>query len=130
MYTIFKTFIEIQGGNPSDVDHIEELLKADYEEEVLSDCDGFVKEIQAEEVGRASMILGGGRATKEDIIDMSVGVVLHKKVGDAVSFGESIATIYGNKKDAVELANQKLKDAYGFSNEKVTPKPMILEVIK
>lgn len=129
-YKMFQTFIEIQGGNPSDADHIEDLLKAEFVVEVTSDEDGFVKEIQAEEIGRASMILGGGRATKEDVIDMSVGVVLKKKVGDVVSKGEPIAVIYGNKKDSVDLAITKVKDAYGFSKDAVSPKPMIIEIIK
>ena len=88
------------------------------------------EEIQAEEIGRASMIMGGGRATKEDVIDMSVGVVLRKKVGDEVKKGEAIATVYGNKKEAVDQAIAMVKEAYGFSTEKVSPKPMILKVIK
>ena len=129
-YEMFKTFIKIQGGNPSDVDNIEALLKASFVEDVTADADGFVKEIQAEEIGRASMIMGGGRATKEDVIDMSVGVVLRKKVGDEVKKGEAIATVYGNKKETVDRAIAMVKEAYGFSTEKVSPKPMILKVIK
>ena len=129
-YDTFKTFIEIQGGNPSDVDHIEDLLDASFVVKVPAEFEGYVKEIQAEEVGRASMILGGGRATKEDVIDMSVGVVLHKKVGDTVKKEDAIATIYGNNKESVDLAMEKIKDAYTFSKEAVTPKPMILEIIK
>jgi pyrimidine-nucleoside phosphorylase len=129
-YEMFKTFVEIQGGNPDDVDHIENLLHASYVVDVISDSHGYVKEIQAEEIGRASMILGGGRATKEDVIDMSVGVVLKKKVGDKVCKGDTLAVIYGNGKDAVDLAVSKVKDAYGFSDETVIPKPMIIEIIK
>jgi pyrimidine-nucleoside phosphorylase len=129
-YDTFKTFIEIQGGNPSDVDHIEDLLNASFVVKVPAEFEGYVKEIQAEEVGRASMILGGGRAKKEDVIDMSVGVVLHKKVGDTVKKEDAIATIYGNNKESVDLAMEKIKAAYTFSKEAVTPKPMILEIIK
>jgi pyrimidine-nucleoside phosphorylase len=129
-YEMFKTFIQIQGGNPYDVDHIEDLLKASFVEEVKADCDGYVESIQAEEIGRASMIMGGGRATKEDVIDMSVGVVLRKKVGDEVKAGDTIATVYGNKKESVDQAIAMVKEAYGFSKEKVSPKPMILKVIK
>lgn len=129
-YEMFKTFIKIQGGNPSDVDHIEDLLKATFIEAVKADADGFVKEIQAEEIGRASMIMGGGRATKDDVIDMSVGVVLRKKVGDEVKNGDVLATVYGNKKEAVDQAISMVNEAYGFSEEKVSPKPMILKVIK
>lgn len=129
-YEMFKTFIKIQGGNPSDVDHIEDLLKATFIEDVKSDADGFVKEIQAEEIGRASMIMGGGRATKDDVIDMSVGVVLRKKVGDEVKKGDVLATVYGNKKEAVDQAISMVNEAYGFSEKKVSPKPMILKVIK
>ena len=129
-YDMFKTFVKIQGGNPLDVDHIENLLDASVVVEVSSDIDGYVKEIQAEEIGRASMILGGGRATKEDVIDMSVGVVLKKKVGDPVAKGETLAVVYGNGLDAVNQAVSMVKEAYGFSENAVTPKPMIIEIIK
>lgn len=62
--------------------------------EVLSDKEGYVEKIKAEEIGKAGMIIGGERATKEGVIDHAVGIRIYKKVGDKVSKGEKIAEIY------------------------------------
>ncbi|MCR4673661.1 MAG: pyrimidine-nucleoside phosphorylase [Lachnospiraceae bacterium] len=126
----FKTFVEIQGGNRQDVDHMEDLLDISCKKEVISLEEGYVSSIEAEQIGNASMLLGGGRASKEDTIDLSVGVILHKKVGDKVQKNESIATIYGNSRDLVEIAIKKVRDAYTFRKEKTMPNQMVLKIIK
>lgn len=114
---VFKTFVEAQGGDDSVADNPETVLPvAAYTKEVLADQDGVVSEIIADQIGIAAMMLGAGRETKESQIDLSAGLYLHKKVGDKVSAGESIATMYSNKAISDEvgervLTNVKLSDS-------------------
>jgi pyrimidine-nucleoside phosphorylase len=99
----FKQFIENQGGNPNWVDDPSLLPQAKYEIEVLADSDGFVSEIIADNIGVAAMKLGAGRETKEDDIDLAVGLVLRKKVGDPVKKGDSLVTIFANQKEIADV---------------------------
>ncbi len=93
----FKEFIANQGGDASIVDHTEKLPQAAYLIEVLAEKSGVVAEIVADAIGTAAMLLGAGRATKESAIDLAVGLVLHKKMGDQVEVGESLVTIHANR---------------------------------
>ncbi|MBN4914093.1 pyrimidine-nucleoside phosphorylase, partial [Staphylococcus sp. EG-SA-13] len=86
----FKTFLENQGGDASVVDSPELLPTAEYQIDYKAKSSGVVSELIANEIGVASMMLGAGRQTKEDDIDLSVGIVLNKKVGDNVNEGESL----------------------------------------
>lgn len=125
---VFKDFIQAQGGNPAVVDHPELLPQAAFTFEVPSKESGYVSFIEADEVGTAAMLLGAGRATKESEIDLAVGIVLHKKVGDSVETGESLATIHAN----TENIQQVLEILYAhieFSSEPVTPPNLIEEII-
>ncbi|MDN6206198.1 MAG: pyrimidine-nucleoside phosphorylase, partial [Staphylococcus simulans] len=92
----FRTFLGNQGGNTEVVDHPELLPQAKYQINIPAKSSGVVTEIVANEMGIASMMLGAGRQTKEDEIDLAVGLVLHKKVGDKVEEGESLMTVYSN----------------------------------
>ncbi|MGX7200715.1 pyrimidine-nucleoside phosphorylase [Enterococcus plantarum] len=99
----FKQFIKNQGGNPAWVDDPKLLPQANFEIEVISDSDGFVSEIVADNIGVAAMKLGAGRETKEDDIDLAVGLVLRKKVGDQVKKGESLVTIFANREEVEDV---------------------------
>ncbi|WP_068503127.1 pyrimidine-nucleoside phosphorylase [Paenibacillus kribbensis] len=99
----FKEFIANQGGDSSVVDHPERLPQAQYLIEVPAKQDGVVAEIVADEIGTAAMLLGAGRATKESEIDLAVGLMLNKKVGDAVQKGESLVTIHANREDVAQV---------------------------
>lgn len=125
---IFKDFIEGQGGDPSVVDSPELLPQATYTFEVPSKENGFVSLIEADEVGTAAMLLGAGRATKESIIDLAVGIVLHKKVGDKVKVGESLATIHANSKNVTAVLD-KLYESIEFSKVQTIPPKLIEEII-
>ncbi|EEW20357.1 pyrimidine-nucleoside phosphorylase, partial [Listeria monocytogenes FSL R2-503] len=103
----FKTFLSNQGGDASIVDHPEKLPQAKYQIEVPAKSSGFVSQIVADEIGIAAMILGAGRATKEDEINLAVGLMLRKKVGDAVKEGESLVTIFADQED-VENVKAKI----------------------
>ncbi|MBQ4814956.1 pyrimidine-nucleoside phosphorylase [Bacillus pumilus] len=99
----FKEFLENQGGDGSIVDQPEKLPQAPYQIEVPAKEAGVVAEIVADEIGVAAMILGAGRATKEDDIDLSVGIMLNKKVGDRVEKGDSLVTLHTNREDVANV---------------------------
>ncbi|TVT28289.1 pyrimidine-nucleoside phosphorylase [Salinicoccus cyprini] len=107
----FKNFLENQGGDASVVDDVSRLPQAEYQFEVKTDKSGYVEEIAAEEIGIASAMLGAGRQTKEDEIDLAVGLVLKKKVGDRVEAGDTIAVIHSNREDVKDV-EQKIIDNY------------------
>ncbi|MBU0905213.1 MAG: pyrimidine-nucleoside phosphorylase [Firmicutes bacterium] len=125
---VFKDFIQAQGGNPAVVDQPELLPQAAFTFEVPSKESGFVSFIEADEVGTAAMLLGAGRATKESEIDLAVGIVLHKKVGDSVEAGESLATIHANTEN-IQQVLEILYKHIEFSAEPVTPPNLIEEII-
>lgn len=99
----FKTFLSNQGGDDSIVDSPEKLPSAKYQVEFKAKKDGYITEIIANEIGVASMMLGAGRQTKEDVIDLGVGIVLNKKVGEHVEKGENILTIHINTKEIDDI---------------------------
>ncbi|MGS4046818.1 pyrimidine-nucleoside phosphorylase [Staphylococcus pseudintermedius] len=116
----FKTFLSNQGGDASVVDEPSKLPTAQYQFELPAKRSGVVSEMIANEIGIASMMLGAGRQTKEDVIDLAVGLVLNKKVGDCVEEGESLLTIYANSED-VEQVKQKLYDNITISDHAEQP---------
>ena len=99
----FKTFLSNQGGDDSIVDSPEKLPSAKYQVEFKAKKDGYITEIIANEIGVASMMLGAGRQTKEDVIDLGVGIMLNKKVGEHVEKGENILTIHTNTKEIDDI---------------------------
>ncbi|EAE2395715.1 pyrimidine-nucleoside phosphorylase [Listeria monocytogenes] len=116
----FKTFLSNQGGDASIVDHPEKLPQAKYQIEVPAKTSGFVSQIVADEIGIAAMILGAGRATKEDEINLAVGLMLRKKVGDAVKEGESLVTIFADQED-VENVKAKIYENIQISDHATAP---------
>ncbi|TYS68320.1 pyrimidine-nucleoside phosphorylase [Sutcliffiella horikoshii] len=98
-----KTFLEAQGGDASVVDNPEKLPQAKHVVELEAKEAGVVSEIVADSVGTAAMLLGAGRATKDSEIDLAVGIVLRKKIGDKVEAGESLATIHSNQEDLTKV---------------------------
>ncbi|GGH84728.1 pyrimidine-nucleoside phosphorylase [Pullulanibacillus pueri] len=99
----FKGFLESQGGDPTIVEDPSKLPQARYHIDFPAEETGVVAEIIADSMGVAAMHLGAGRATKESEIDLAVGIVLHKKVGDKVEKGESLLTIHSNSEDIAEV---------------------------
>ncbi|MBQ2146635.1 MAG: pyrimidine-nucleoside phosphorylase [Oscillospiraceae bacterium] len=122
--------VEAQGGDGRYVYDTSLLPGAEFTLEVPAPCNGYVKHIEADDIGLASMHLGGGRATKEDTIDLSVGIVINRKVGDHVSEGESIATIHANYRNKAHDAAEAVLRAYEFSEEKTVREPLIKEIIR
>ncbi|MBK5074105.1 pyrimidine-nucleoside phosphorylase [Budviciaceae bacterium CWB-B4] len=102
----FKEFLANQGGDASVVDHPERLPQAKFKIEVPAKTAGVVANIIADEIGVAAMLLGAGRATKEDDIDLAVGLMLHRKVGDSVQAGDSLVTIYANREEVSSVMDK------------------------
>lgn len=116
----FKTFLENQGGDASVVDSPELLPTAEYQIDYKAKSSGVVSELIANEIGVASMMLGAGRQTKEDDIDLSVGIVVNKKVGDNVNEGESLLTIHSNRENVDDVI-KKLDESIEIKAQAKTP---------
>lgn len=125
----FKQFITAQGGNGKQVDNPELLPKARYIEAVKSDRSGYVTKINAENIGRAAMELGAGRATKEETVDLAVGIVLNKKRDDKVEKGEVIAYVHANHEDRIGKAKKDILDNYIIEKDKGKELPLIYDII-
>nr|MDH3098227.1 pyrimidine-nucleoside phosphorylase [Bacillus velezensis] len=117
----FKEFLSNQGGDASVVDDPSKLPQAAYKIDVPAKEAGVVSEIVADEIGVAPMLLGAGRATKEDEIDLAVGIMLRKKVGDNVEKGEPLVTLYANREN-VEDVTAKVYDNIRISEKAEAPK--------
>lgn len=121
----FAEFVRAQGGDETFVYEPERLLKVKEICEVRSEKGGYVSRIQSDEIGTASMLLGGGRQTKDSVIDLSVGVVLKKKVGDYAEAGECIALIYSNSAEKTKEAKRRILAAVNISDKKPEIRPLI-----
>ena len=126
----FRQMVELQNGDPKIIDDVTRLPHAKHVSPVLSSSQGYVASLQCEQVGTACVILGGGRERKEDSVDPAVGIVLHKKVGDAVSAGEPLATIHYNAESRGTRARQMVGESYRIAGSPVREKrPLIHRVI-
>ena len=122
--------VEAQGGDSRAVYDFSLLPDAAYKREVPSHEGGYIAHIEADDVGLVSMHLGGGRVTKESAIDLAVGVVLHKKVGDRVEPGESLATIHASSEEKAARAEELLRACYTLSPYPVEKAPFIKNIVK
>jgi pyrimidine-nucleoside phosphorylase len=124
----FKKFLEYTGGNPRITEDYSLLPTAKNKLEFKSEKEGYISQIQAENIGRATMIIGAGRSKKEDTIDYGVGINLTKKIGDKINKGDVLAIIQYNDDKNIPDSLRLLKDAYVFSNEKVSERDVIIEI--
>jgi pyrimidine-nucleoside phosphorylase len=126
----FRQMVELQGGDPRTIDDPKKLPQARHTMTISSPKAGYLASLQCEQVGTACVILGGGRERKEDSVDPSVGIVLHKKVGDAVAAGEPLATVYYNDEARAARAKHRLEESYQIDNSPTHEKrPLIHRVI-
>ncbi|WP_413536925.1 pyrimidine-nucleoside phosphorylase [Carnobacterium divergens] len=126
--TKFKEMIRNQGGDESIVDHPENLPQAEFVIELPAKESGYVSEMVADQLGIAAMLLGAGRRTKEDTIDYSVGLMLHKKVGDSVTAGEPLVTVYANSQ-TIDDVKTKIYENIFITKEKVAEPTLIHQII-
>lgn len=125
----FAEFVAAQGGDSTFVYNPELLKTASIHYDVKAEADGYVQAIKTDEVGMASMVLGGGRATKESKIDLSVGIIIHKKLGDKVSKNEPIVTLYANDDEKRKEAKKRILNAYVIGKEKPVRPPYIYSIV-
>ena len=126
----FEAFVTAQGGDVSAVRELSRLPQAAVQLPVLAERSGYLEHIDALGVGRVCLGLGGGRATKESVIDLSVGVVLDHKVGDRVEAGESLAVIHAADESSAQEAAQTLRACCRIGAEKPERPPFIKGVVK
>ncbi|BBM57039.1 pyrimidine-nucleoside phosphorylase [Leptotrichia trevisanii] len=127
---ILGEFIETSGGNKELVNNYDLLPKAKSVMEVFSENYGYVKKIKTEEIGKAAMIIGAGRAKKEDKVDHAVGINIFRKVGEKVGKNEKIAEIYYNNDKNVQESRNMILDAFVLTKEEVEKPKAILEIIE
>ncbi len=126
----FANMVEAQGGSKEWILHPELFPKADFEKAVLAQTDGYIVGVNTEGYGTASLLLGAGRNTMADKIDMSAGIRLIKKTGDKVSQGEAIAVLYSADKERFEAAEKCLLDSTFIGNEPPKVEPLILDIVE
>ena len=126
----FRQMVDLQGGDRRTIDDPKKLPQAQHTMTLSSPRNGYVESLQCEKVGTACVILGGGRERKDDSVDPAVGIILHKKVGDALSSGEPLATIYYNAETRAAHARQLLEESYQIVDSPLHEKrPLIHRVI-
>ena len=123
-----EELIKYQGGDISYLEDYSKFEKSKYQKEIYSSKEGYVEKISALEIGECAMHLGAGRATKDDVIDMSSGIALNKKVGDFVKKGELLLTCYTNKENVEEIYKD-LENSYIIVQNKVPNHKIIHEII-
>ncbi len=126
----FKEWIACQGGNADYADDTDLFPKAKIEYQIKSTHEGYISHMDAEKIGLSSCELGAGRKTKTDIIDLSAGLVLSKKTGDAVKSGEVIATLYTNDESRISRAEEVFVSALEFSEEKPEEMTLVIDNVE
>ncbi|WP_179394456.1 pyrimidine-nucleoside phosphorylase [Lacticaseibacillus absianus] len=125
----FKQLIERQGGDSRVVDDPTRLPQAQYKVPVVAQADGYVTAIDSNALGIAVMQLGGGRATKDSVLDLAVGLVLHKKVGTPVTAGDTLAMIHADSED-IDAIEQAVQQAFTIGPDAPEKAPLIKQIIK
>ncbi len=124
-YNKFIELVQNQGGDIEYVKDVTKFEKAKIIQEVISTTEGYVQEINAEEIGKLSCDLGAGRKTKKDKIDLQVGIILNKKIGDFVNKGDKLATIYANDIERAKDTENELLKIYKIGQEKIEERTII-----
>jgi pyrimidine-nucleoside phosphorylase len=122
----FRRMVELQGGDPAVIDDPTRLPATRHRVDVLSSRAGFVSAILCEQVGTACVILGGGRERKEDLVDPAVGIVVHKKIGDAVAAGEPLCTVHCHSDAQAAGAIKLLERSYTIADSLPGHKPALI----
>ncbi len=126
----FKEWIVAQGGNGEWIENTALFPKARFSETVVAEYDGYVSFMDAESIGIASVILGAGREKKDDVIDMTAGIILNKKTGDKILKGDVLATLYTQNEASLKAAQKKFLSAIELSDEQPQEIPLIYKVVR
>ena len=122
----FAEMVEAQGGDPAWVMDTAHFPRAAYERKVLAPRSGFITRMDTEALGITSLLLGAGRNTMEDKIDLAAGFYLEKKTGDRVDKGEVLATLYTSKEELLDGAERSFLGATSIEDAPPVPRPLIL----
>ncbi len=125
----FKELVAAQGGDVGVIEEPERLPQASVIETVVASQAGYVERIHAQEVALTTMSLGAGRATKGDPIDHSVGVVVHRKIGDRIERGDALFTIHANGEEQRDVAVKRMVQAFSFSDQEIEPPPHLYQTL-
>ncbi|HEX8925506.1 MAG TPA: thymidine phosphorylase, partial [Terriglobales bacterium] len=127
----FRELVAAQGGNPAICDDASLLPKAKYTVELAAESDGYLQTVDCHGVGVAGVVLGGGRFTKEDVVNPAVGLLLHKRVGDNVVRGESLCTIHYDDEARMTEARGILRAAYQIGAQAPAAKaPLVRKILQ
>ena len=129
-YNKFLELVKNQNGDISYIENTEKFEKAKYITPIIAEENGYIKEINAEQIGKFACSLGAGRMRKEDNIDNTVGVILNKKIASKVKVGDILATVYSNKK--IEKTNKynEILNIFKISNQEQEKPKTIIDIIK
>ena len=126
---ILRKTVSEQGGNVAQIDNPDLLPQCRYKQEVFAARSGYIVETDAERYGTAALLLGAGRRKKSDSVDHGAGIVLHKKLGDAVHAGESLATMYASDPALFAEAETTLLQATVLGDRPPCPTPVVLQTV-
>lgn len=126
----FVEMVENQGGNITYLQDTNKFEKSQFIEPIIAKQSGYIKEINAEEVGKVACGLGAGRIKKEDQIDYTVGIVLNKKVSEQVNQGDVLGYIHANSKENINVANEKMQEIIVVQDEKIEKNCAIYSALK
>ena len=126
----FREMIRLQGGDANVMDNPGLLPQAKQKADVKSSVSGFVTGFMTEQIGTAGVLLGGGRAKKEDSVDPAVGIIIHKKIGDPVSAGEALCTVHYNSAQRFDQAAPLIQQSYRIESAPLLQKrPLVHQII-
>ena len=129
-FSKMREWISAQGGDVSYLDNTDKFPRSAFSFDVAAPIDGYITAMNAEDIGIASVMLGAGRAIKEDTVDAAAGIILHNKVGAYVSAGEVLCTLYSNNKATLSAAAEKFLSCLTISDTAPIIKPLIYKIIK
>ena len=126
----FARMVAAQGGDAEWIYHPEKFPKAAYSKTVFADREGFISHVDTEGYGVSALLLGAGRNTKEDAIDMTAGIILRAKTGDFVKVGDPIAELFTMSEEKLDVAEKKLLTSTVIEDEKPEAKPLVLDRVE
>ena len=125
-----KEWIAAQGGDERYIENTDLFEKTAYSHEIRAENDGFIDFMDSEKIGEASVILGAGRASKEDEIDHAAGIIIAKKTGDRIKKGDTLCTLYSNNEKAFAEAEKMYLSSLVVGKEKAEEKPLIYGIVR
>lgn len=129
-YEKFLEWIKLQNGDTEVFDDIEKFMSAEYKQEVYALQDGYISSCDASGMGICSMMLGGGRATKDDVIDPTAGIIQLARVGDKVKKGQPIAILQSSTVRDFKNASEVWQKSINITENEPTPQPLVYEIIR